>query len=72
MADHINRIIAHLDMPEVYDPPNLLELTCILNEMKASREFANMLYKSIMGGGETVTFSQSDITTIAALRGSHK
>jgi hypothetical protein len=46
-----------------------VELSIVKTEMAMSREFADMLYKSIMGGGETVTFSRSDIDTIAALRG---
>jgi len=68
----MDRLTAYISDPETYYAPTVGELQSIRDELRDSRKFSDLLYKSIMAGGETVTFSQSDIGTIAALRGPQK
>ena len=66
---NLDRLTAHISDPETYYAPTIGELQAIRDELRDSRKFADLLYKSIMGGGETVTFSKMDIDVIARLAG---
>lgn len=68
MVYRLERLAAHLSDQNTYDPPSDDDLLEIFAEMQRSREFADMLYLSIQGGGNVVTFAEQDIETLADLR----